>query len=90
MFLKADGASTHKYALEGMHLISHVYAILSPRDAHRLILNRFVNAKPGVGGNIPLGLALKHFNCVLKEVIRKMVQMHPIRMQSKDSARVLL
>ncbi len=72
MFLKANGASSCKYALEGMHLISQVYAILSPRDAHRLIWNRFVKAKPGVGGNIPLYLALEHFNRVLKEVIRKM------------------
>jgi hypothetical protein len=72
MFLKANGASSRKYALEGMHLISQVYALLSPRDAHRLIWNRFVKAKPGIGGNIPLDLALEHFNRVLKEVIKKM------------------
>jgi hypothetical protein len=31
MFLKVDGAHSRKYALEGLHLISQVYAILSPR-----------------------------------------------------------
>ena len=72
MFLKANRASSRKYAQEGMHLIFQVYALLSPQDAHRLIWNRSVKAKPGVGGNIPLDLALEHFNCVLKEVIRKM------------------
>ena len=72
MFLKADGARSRKYAIEGLHLISKYYAILSPRDAHRLIWNRFIKAKPGLGGNIPLDLALEHYNRVLKEVIKKM------------------
>ena len=60
MFLKADGARSRKYAVEGLHLISQYYAILSPRDAHRLIWNRFIKAKHGLGGNIPLDLALEH------------------------------
>ena len=72
MFLKADGARSRKYAIEGLHLISQYYAILSPRDAHRLIWNWFIKAKPGLGGNIPLDLALEHYNRVLKEVIKKM------------------
>ena len=72
MFLKVDGAHSREYALEGLHLISQVYAILSPKDAHRLIWNRSVKAKYGMGGNIPLDLALEHYNRVLKEVIKKM------------------
>jgi hypothetical protein len=72
MFLKADGARSRKYAVEGLHLLSQYYAILSPRDAHRLIWNRFIKAKHGLGGNIPLDLALEHYNRVLKEVIKKM------------------
>ena len=72
MFLKVNGAHSRKYALEGLHLISQVYAILSPMDAHRLIWSRSVNAKYGMGGNIPLDLALEHYNTVLKEVIKKM------------------
>ena len=73
MLLKEDGASSRKYALEGLHLISQVYATLSPRDAHRLIWNRSVKSKYGMGGDIPLDLALEHYNRVLKEVIKKMV-----------------
>ena len=49
-----------------------IYALLSPKDAHRLIWNRSVKAKHGLGGNIPLDLALEHYNWVLKEVIKKM------------------
>ena len=64
MFLKMDGAQSRNYALEGLHLLSQVYTILSPRDAHRLIWNRSVKVKHGMGGNIPLDLALEHYNSV--------------------------
>ena len=90
MFLKADGARSHKYAIEGLHLISQYYAILSQRDAHRLIWNRFIKAKPGLGGNIPLDLALEHYNRVLKEALRKWGPMHQITMQSTDFANAYL
>ena len=53
-----DGAQSRKYALDGLHLLSQFYTILSPRDAHRLIWNRSVKAKHGMDGNIPLDLAL--------------------------------
>ena len=56
MFMKMDGAQSRKYALEGLHLLSQFYTIL----------------KHGMGGNIPLDLALEHYNRVLKEVIKKM------------------
>ena len=49
-----------------------IYALLLPKDAHRLIWNRSVKAKHRLGGNIPLDLALEHYNRVLKEVIKKM------------------
>ena len=45
MFMKMDAAQSRKYALEGLHLLSQFYTILSPRDAHRLIWNRSVKAK---------------------------------------------
>ena len=66
MFMKIDGAQSRKYALEGLHLLSQFYTILSPRNAYRLIWNRSVKAKHGMGGNIPLDLALEHYNRVLK------------------------
>ena len=72
MFMKMDGAQSCKYALEGLHLLSQVYTTLSPRDVHRLIWNRSVKAKHGMAGNIPLHLALEHYNRALKEVIKKM------------------
>lgn len=72
LFLKMDGQRSCKYALEGLTIMCQINAFLSPRDAHRLIWNRSVKAKSGMGGNIPLDLALEHYNRVLKEVIKKM------------------
>ena len=73
LFLKRDGQRSCKYALElGLNIMSQIYALLSPRDAHRLIWNRSVKAKGGIGGNIPLDLALEHFNRVLKQLIKNM------------------
>lgn len=72
LFLKNDGQRSCKYALECLTIMCQIYALLSPNDAHRLIWNRSVKAKYGLGGNIPLDLALKHYNRVLKEVIKKM------------------
>ena len=72
MFLKVGGPSSRKYSLEALYLLSQIYAILPPRDAHRLVWNRFVKAKYGMGGNIPLDLALELYNRVIKEVVKKM------------------
>lgn len=66
-----------------------IYALLSPRDAHRLIWNRSVKAKSGLGGNIPLDLALEHYNRVLKQVIKKWGLMLQMKKQLTDSARPL-
>ena len=43
---------------------------MSPRAAHRLIWDRFFKWKYGLGGNIPLDLALEHLNRFLKIVVR--------------------
>lgn len=72
MFLKGDGQRSCKYALEGLHIMCQIYALLSPREAHRLVWNRSVKAKHGIGGNIPLDLALEHFSRVLKQLIKNM------------------
>jgi hypothetical protein len=50
------------YALEGLTILCQIYALLSPKDAHRLIWNRSFKAKYDLGGNIPLDLALEHYN----------------------------
>lgn len=71
-YLKNDGAPSRKYALEALHLIMQNNVLLSPRDAHRLIWDRFHKQKEGKGGNIPLDLALEHFNNQIKTIIRKL------------------
>ena len=48
-YLHKDGASSRKYALECLYLIFQYYALLSPKDAHSLIWNRFHKAKTGLG-----------------------------------------
>lgn len=72
LFLKNDGQRSSKYALEGLTIMCQIHVLLSPRDAHRLIWNRSIKTRYGLGGNIPLDLALEHYNRVLKEVIKKM------------------
>ena len=69
-YLKNDGSRSRKYALEGLYLICQFYAILSLRDAHRLIWNKFHKGKYGMGGNIPLDLALEHYNNTIKCILR--------------------
>ncbi len=71
-YLRQDGASSRKYALEALYLLFQIYAILPERAAHDLIWNRFSKNKRGHGGNIPLDLALEHFNNLLKSVIRNL------------------
>ena len=71
-YLKADGAGSRKYCLEGLHLLIQVYCTLSKRDAYRLMWNRSVKAKTGLGGNIPLDIALEHYIRIIKVLRRKL------------------
>ncbi len=71
-YLRMDGPASRKYALEGLYLIVQESALLSQRDAHRLIWNRFHKAKSGMGGNIPLDMALEHYNLLIKTILRKL------------------
>ena len=70
LYLKADGKRSSKYSLEAFYMICQYYALLSERHAHRLIWNRFAKNGSGLGGNIPLDLALEHLNLVLKSCLR--------------------
>ena len=70
LYLKSDGKRSSKYSLEAFYLISQYYALLSERHAHRLIWNRFAKSLNGLGGNIPLDLALEHLNRLLKNCLR--------------------
>ncbi len=69
-YLKHDGARSRKYAFEALFIFCQIYAILSPREAHRLIWNRFHKNKTGHGGNISLDLALEHYNNLLKTIVK--------------------
>ena len=72
LFLKQHGASSRKYSLEALYLQCQINALLSPRAAHKLIWNRFSKSKCNVGGNIPLDLALEHFNRIIKTLMKKL------------------
>ena len=70
MYLKHQGAN--KYSLEALYLMFQINAILSPQAAHRLIWNRFIKNKQGIGGNIPLDLQLEFYNKLVKDAIKKL------------------
>ena len=70
MYLKHHGGSS-KYALEALYLMFQIHALLSPQSANRLVWNRFVKNKHGIGGKIPLDLQLEFFNKLVKEAIKK-------------------
>ncbi len=70
LYLKNDGSTSRKYALEALYLPCQVKAILSPSAAYRLVWNRFFKSKHGTGGNIPIDLSNEHFNRILKTVTR--------------------
>ena len=72
LYLVQDGASSRKYALEAFYLLCQINSTLSPRASHRLIWNRFYKTKSCPGGNIPLDLALEHFNRLIKILIRNL------------------
>ena len=55
MYLKHQGGSATKYALEALYLMFQVRALLSPQAAQRLIWSRFTKNKAGAGGQHSLG-----------------------------------
>ena len=71
-YLKADGSSSKKYALEGFNFLCQVNGLLPKKDADLLIWNRSVKNKNGPGSNIPLDLALEHYIRIMKLVMRKL------------------
>lgn len=69
LHFKADERGSTKYALESLYLILQVKALLSPRQAYRLMWNRSVRGKDA---NIPLDLDLEHDNRMAKDAIKKL------------------
>ena len=72
MYLKHQGTSANKYALEALYLMFQTYTLLSPRASHRLIWNRSVKNKPGQSANIPLDLDLEFKNKTMKQAIKNL------------------
>lgn len=73
MFLlhfKQDGSGSTKYSLEALYHLFQLFALLSPREAERLIWNRAVNNKGCPGCNVAMDLALEHDNHLIKDIIR--------------------
>ena len=71
-YLRKDGAGSRKYDLEGLYIMFQSNALLSSKDAYILAWNRLHKSKFGLGGNIPLDMALEHFNLLVKTVLRKL------------------
>ena len=65
-------AGRHKYALEALRIQFQVNSTLSPRLAHQVKWDRFVNVKGGQGKNIPTDLYNEHVVKLLKRIIRTM------------------
>ena len=61
-----------KYALEALRLQFQVETFLSPKSAHHVKWDRFVNTHGGLGRNIPLDLHNEHVNKLLKQAIAHM------------------
>ena len=71
-YLKADEAASRKYALEGIYLLAQIHVLLPPRDAHRLIWNRFVSTKSGLGRNYPIDKEMEFYIRAIKLIIRNL------------------
>ena len=70
MYLKHQ-VGFSKYSLEALYLMFQIHALLSSQSTHRLVWDRFIKNKHGIGGNIPLDLQLEFFNKLVKEAIKK-------------------
>eukprot|EP00794_Sanderia_malayensis_P010331 gene10331-11404_t len=71
-YMKADSSSSRKYCLEELYLLCQVNCLLSPRESYRLVWNRGVKRKTGLGGNIPIDLAMEHYIRIMKLLKRKL------------------
>ena len=70
LYLRNDGSSSTKYALEVLYLLCQRYALLSPRVAHHVVWDRFFKSKNAPAANIRHDLALEHFNCFIKTIVK--------------------
>ena len=67
MLLYFRSTNHYKYALEVVHLIADVKALLPPRLAQQVLWSRVVNPRGGAGNNIPVDLHMEHLNRLVKD-----------------------
>ena len=67
---KQDGSGSTKYALEALYQLFQLNALLTPRDAEKLLWNRSINNQGGPGNNVPCDLDLEHDNHLFKDMCR--------------------
>ena len=65
-----EGGRT-KYAWEALRLLFQLQQ-LSPSASHQLKWGRFINAKGGLGRNIPCDLHNEHINRTIKDIVNNM------------------
>lgn len=63
-----DGSGSTKYCLEALYQMFQINALLTPREAERMVWNRTVNNKGGLGNNVFMDLDLEHDNHGLKDI----------------------
>ena len=61
-----------KYSLEALRIQLQAKSLLSPRLAHQLIWDRFVNTRGGQGNNIPNNLCNEHIVKQVKKIVHCM------------------
>ena len=61
-----------KYAFVLLLFFAKIYALLSEKEAFKVVHNRFVNKTGKRGGNIPLDLHMEHLNLDLKKLLNAM------------------
>ena len=61
-----------KYAFVILLFFAKIYSLLSEREAHLLIHNRFLNKKGKKGGNVALDLHMEHLNLDVKKLLHAM------------------
>ena len=66
MLLYCKGANCPKYAYGMLETVAQVNALLSPRVAHDVTWNRFVNTKGKLDTNFPIDMYVEHCNKPLK------------------------
>ena len=70
-FIHFERYNHYNYRLLTFRFIAHVYGLLTPRMAARVIHNRTVNKHGGIGNNVSLDLFLEFLNKEVKDDLKR-------------------